>query len=133
MSSEDLDPATIFHVPKQKPPPDPVPAERRFLISSYPPVGQVTQTVTSEVLFHAVLEFDHSRASKPWQVAVWHTRGDEAGHPWTQTLLAPTAGGSEPHTLQTLDALSYSDRTHRRLNTSRMLLQLKPCRKAEPS
>lgn len=97
------DPESTFHITKQKPPPEAVPAEMRFLLSSHPPVGQVTQVASREVLFRAILEVDQTRASKPWQVALWHCH-DGGGGDWAESALVPTPSGSEPCVLQSLDA-----------------------------
>ncbi len=105
MSATELDPATIYHIPKQKPPPDPVPAEMRLLLSSYPPLSQVTQTGLREIVFYALLEVDQTRASKPWQVALWHcSGGGGSDEQWVETALARTAVEDEPRVLQSLDA-----------------------------
>jgi len=102
MSWEGFDPTTVFHIPKQKPPPELVSVEMRVVLSSYPPLGQITQTKSGEVEFHAVLEVDHTRATKPWQVALWHSTGDNAAG-WSEMVLSRTEASKEPFKLQLQD------------------------------
>lgn len=71
-------------------------------LSTYPPLGQVTQTAFGEVVFHALLEVDQSRGAEPWQVSLWHT-SDKDGQAWTETLLSRSEDGNVPSALQPLD------------------------------
>jgi hypothetical protein len=45
-------------------------------ITSYPPLGQVTLINESTATFIILLETDHSRASKAWEVSLWHSYGE---------------------------------------------------------
>ncbi|XXH02549.1 hypothetical protein Hte_008925 [Hypoxylon texense] len=65
-------------------------------ISSYPPVGQVTQLRDNSFQFFALLEVQNEYAEDPWEVAVWHSAGDG----WTETLLSPISATDSPSSLQ---------------------------------
>lgn len=74
-------------------------------LSSYPPLGQVTQTSEEEVLFYAILEIPSALVAGLWQVAVWHSEGD-AGCTWAETILSRIGDGDEPSSLQLTDGTS---------------------------
>ncbi len=104
MSSAAYDFATEFQavfVPKQKPPPEPVPSEERMTLSSYPPMGQVTQLLSGKVLFSAILMVDQTRENEPWQVALWHSSSDR--EEWVETVLSRTEDSMVPFALHPLD------------------------------
>jgi hypothetical protein len=54
-------------------------------ISTYPPLGQVTQIDKSTTVFTALLEVDESRDSDPWQVSLWHSEGKK----WQEVPMEP--------------------------------------------
>jgi hypothetical protein len=66
------------YIPKQKGPPASNSPSMKAYISTYPPLGQVTQIEKSTSVFTALLEVDESRVSDPWQVSLWwHSEGEE--------------------------------------------------------
>ncbi len=71
-------------------------------LSSYPPLGQVTQTSGEEVLFYAILEIPPAHVTGLWQVAVWHSEGD-AGCAWAETILSRIEDDNKPSSLQLTD------------------------------
>ncbi len=86
-------------IPKQKAAPDALPEELRMTLSSYPPLGQVTQVPSRDVTFHAILDIHEKHASEPWQVALWHSSGEDGGV-WNETLLVLAGDGKRPTSLQ---------------------------------
>ncbi|KAI0882239.1 glycoside hydrolase family 36 protein [Annulohypoxylon maeteangense] len=66
-------------------------------LSSYPPLGQVTQLKDEDFQFTVLLEVDNDLADDPWEVAVWHSSTDGD---WTETSLSPTPTGHSPVSLQ---------------------------------
>ncbi|KFX96760.1 hypothetical protein V490_03157 [Pseudogymnoascus sp. VKM F-3557] len=48
----------------------------KALISSWPPVGQVTETSNEKTPFTVLLETDEAGVSVSWEVAVWYSAGD---------------------------------------------------------
>ncbi|KAI1479328.1 glycoside hydrolase family 36 protein [Daldinia eschscholtzii] len=66
-------------------------------ISSYPPLGQVTQFKDKTFQFIALLEVDTVYAEDPWEVAVWHSSSDTD---WTEKLLSPISVDNSPSSLQ---------------------------------
>ncbi|ROW14847.1 hypothetical protein VPNG_03820 [Cytospora leucostoma] len=83
---EDYD-ELIYHIPKQKK--SPVDLEKMgATVSTWPPLGQLTQVQKARVAFIAVLEVPVDQAKQPWEVALWHSTGE--GSDWTETILSPT-------------------------------------------
>lgn len=103
MSDEPYDFATEFQavfIPKQKPPPEPIAAaEMGATLSSYPPLGQVTQLKSPNVFFTVLLEIEDNDAQKPWEVALWHSSDDGE---WSETALSPAQSGQAPSSLQSV-------------------------------
>ncbi|KAI1077419.1 glycoside hydrolase family 36 protein [Whalleya microplaca] len=66
-------------------------------ISSYPPLGQVTQLKHDAVDFVALLEVEETHAGDPWEVAIWHC---STGSEWEEKLLSPVSHGDSPFSLQ---------------------------------
>ncbi|KAI2614882.1 glycoside hydrolase family 36 protein [Hypoxylon sp. NC1633] len=62
-------------------------------ISSYPPLGQVTQLKDKTFQFLALLEVEEDFADDSWEVAIWHSSAD--GN-WTEKLLSPVPGSDPP-------------------------------------
>ncbi|KAI1267597.1 glycoside hydrolase family 36 protein [Xylariaceae sp. FL1019] len=65
-------------------------------LTTYPPLGQVTQPKSNEVLFSAILQVDDTFAENPWQLALWHSGGAS----WKETLLSPIPASESPPFLQ---------------------------------
>ncbi|KAK4193272.1 putative galactinol--sucrose galactosyltransferase 6 [Podospora australis] len=56
-------------------------------ITTYPPLGQVTQfTDSSTIIFHALLDIPTGLQYEPWELALWHSDG--GGH-WSGTAFHP--------------------------------------------
>ncbi|KAI2472617.1 glycoside hydrolase family 36 protein [Annulohypoxylon bovei var. microspora] len=68
-------------------------------ISSFPPLGQVTQLKDQDFQFTALLAVDNDLADDLWEVAVWHSSTDDD---WTETLLKPIPTGHSLLSLQTV-------------------------------
>ncbi|KAI1465436.1 glycoside hydrolase family 36 protein [Daldinia caldariorum] len=66
-------------------------------ISSYPPLGQVTQLKDNTFQLYALLEVDNSYADEPWDVAVWYS---SSGADWTEKLLSSISVDNSPLSLQ---------------------------------
>ena len=78
-----------------------IPMPQAMAVSSYPPIGQVTQSGEREITFYVMLETEQHRASQAWQVALWHSRGGD-GQSWEETLLHPCRDGDGPFELDHL-------------------------------
>jgi hypothetical protein len=104
MASEDFDFSAYFQavfIPKQRPPPDPLPPGTIMAsVSTYPPLGQITQLKTGHVTFVAVLEVGEARANDPWEVALWQSSSVDGSREWTEHSVSPTASDRVPSTLQ---------------------------------
>lgn len=61
----------------------------KVLVSSWPPVGQVTESSNERVQFTVLLETDEEGASTNWDVAIWYLSGDE----WKEAPLSATTAG----------------------------------------
>ncbi|KAI0126386.1 raffinose synthase Sip1 [Xylariales sp. AK1849] len=86
-------------IPKQKPPPEPVvTGEMGASVSSYPPLGQVTQLKNGNIKFIALLDVEEKDAKECWEVAVWHSA---EGGDWAETILSPLKDGPAPSSVQT--------------------------------
>lgn len=113
MASEEYDFAEVFQavfIPKQRPPPDPLPEGTVMAsISTYPPLGQVTQLKTSNVAFVAVLEVGESHANSPWEAALWHSAPAGQSEAWVEHPLSPSDPDQVPSNLQ---AVSSGSRLH---------------------
>lgn len=66
-------------------------------ISSYPPLGQVTQFKDNSFQLLALLEVDSSCTEDPWEVAVWYS---SSGADWTEKPLSPISVNDSPSALQ---------------------------------
>lgn len=89
-------------IPKQKPPPEPNVAKMGATVSTYPPLGQVTQLKSGNFEFVACLEVERSHDSYPWEVYVWHSNGPQ--EQWSETHLRRIQSpedGSAPTLIQT--------------------------------
>jgi hypothetical protein len=73
------------YIPKQTGPPASDDPSMKAYISTYPPLGQVTQIGKSTTVFTALLEIDESRASDPWQISLWHSNGKQ----WQEVPMDP--------------------------------------------
>lgn len=104
MASEPADFAETFQavfIPKQRPPPEPQPENVTMAsVSSFPPLGQVTQLKNGDVEFIAVLEVPESDGSSPWEVALWHSKASDEGEEWVEHRLSPSGPDAVPSTLQ---------------------------------
>lgn len=74
-----------FHIPIQKSFANLNLLNMKAFVSSYPPLGQVTQIDTSTKLFTVLLAVDESRANEQWQVSLWH---NTEGSDWKENTLA---------------------------------------------
>ncbi|KAH6853927.1 glycoside hydrolase superfamily [Chaetomium sp. MPI-CAGE-AT-0009] len=63
-------------------------------ISTYPPLGQVTQLEDGDVTFHAVLEIPSELKAEPWQLAFWYLNGD--GSEWIEVEGIPSQLDAQP-------------------------------------
>lgn len=101
MSDENYDFEKEFQavfIPKQKPPPEIKAAgEMGAAVSTYPPLGQVTQLKNGNIKFIALLEVDTKEATEPWELAIWQ---NSQGGDWTETTLSPLKDGPAPSSLQ---------------------------------
>lgn len=104
MTSEEVyDFGAVFQaafIPRQKPPPDPLPQDVMVSVSTYPPLGQVTQLKSEAVSFVAVLEAPQGQGSEPWEVAIWHSVASGKDPEWTEHGLTPSGEDQVPSTLQ---------------------------------
>ena len=117
MSEEPYNFADVFQsvfIPKQKPAPPPVPEDKMAFISTYPPLGQVTQLKGGVIEIVAVLEVPQFLENAPWQLALWHS--GEGGE-WVETPLTLSQHGN-PSSLQ----LS-NDKLSRLYFTTRLSIQ----------
>jgi hypothetical protein len=87
MEEYDLD---IYHIPRSKSPPDPMSDSMRVSVSTYPPLGQVTQLKTNIVSFVAVLETYEGLADEAWEVSLWHSGSDVGRDCWVEAALTPS-------------------------------------------
>lgn len=101
MSEEEYDFGNEFQavfIPKQKPPPESIASGGMgATLSTYPPLGQITQLKHGSIKFIALLEVDEKQASDPWELALWH---NSEGGEWTETLLPSLRDGPTPSFLQ---------------------------------
>ncbi|KAI0171635.1 raffinose synthase Sip1 [Pestalotiopsis sp. NC0098] len=101
MSDEEYDFEKEFQavfIPKQKPPPEPiVTGEMGATVSSYPPLGQVTQLKKGDIKFLVLIDVDEADVNEPWEVAIWHNAGTGD---WTETGLSRVSDGVTPTSLQ---------------------------------
>ncbi|KAI1378578.1 glycoside hydrolase family 36 protein [Hypoxylon crocopeplum] len=66
-------------------------------ISSYPPLGQVTQLKDKAFQLCVLLEVEDDLADDSWEVVVWYSPADGG---WTEKLLSPSPGDDYPPSLQ---------------------------------
>lgn len=86
----------IYHVPKQKKPTNF--NSMGASVSVFPPLGQITQVRKQGIAVTACLEIPADQAEQSWELAVWHSTGDEH---WTETVLSSTK--KTPSNLQGVD------------------------------
>jgi hypothetical protein len=79
-------------IPKQKSPPNSDDPSMKAYISTFPPLGQVTEIDHSTSLFTALLEVDESRAADAWQISLWHSEGE--GKEWREVPMDPVKNAS---------------------------------------
>lgn len=70
-------------------------------ISSYPPLGQITQLKDQNFHLIALLEVGKDVANDPWEVAVWYTFDH---HNWSEKILPPLPSSDCPPSLQTINS-----------------------------
>ncbi|KFZ08038.1 hypothetical protein V501_06122 [Pseudogymnoascus sp. VKM F-4519 (FW-2642)] len=68
----------------------------KALISSWPPVGQVTETSNGKISFTVLLETDEGGVSAAWEVAVWYSSGDS----WKETPLTRKGALDKPKSVE---------------------------------
>ncbi|KAI5922040.1 raffinose synthase Sip1 [Camillea tinctor] len=73
----------------------------RARLSSFPPLGQITQLKTEAVNFYSLLEVDIEDVDSPWQIAIWHAA---VGRAWEEKLMVPVDGSDAPISLQTVNS-----------------------------
>ena len=73
------------YIPKQTPREAYVLGSVKAMITSYPPLGQVTFVEGTTTPFMILLETDKSRATDAWEVSLWHPNGIE----WQESQLKP--------------------------------------------
>jgi len=71
----------------------------KAIITSYPPLGQITFVEGTTTAFMILLETDQSRATNSWEVSLWHSNGIE----WreSQLTLVKDAAADLPMVIQT--------------------------------
>jgi hypothetical protein len=108
------------YIPKQKGPPASDAASMKAYISTYPPMGQVTQIDQSTSVFTALLEVDKSRAADLWQVSLWHSEGKE----WRECPMDPVRNASaHPTSLQSAKPV-FGSSLHRLYFTTPLAIHL---------
>lgn len=100
---EESDFSKLF-VPEQQPVPPVLRETQMYFISTYPPLGGISQVPAGEVVFYLQLQVHQSLAKEPWEVALWHSSGDGAsGGEWAETTLSTSRKHQVPSNLQTMD------------------------------
>ncbi|KAK6859779.1 Sip1-like protein [Apiospora arundinis] len=97
---EPYDFATEFQavfIPKQKPPPEPSATDMGVTLSSFPPLGQVTQLKTGNGRFTVLLEVGENEADESWEVAAWHSSD---GAEWKEETMTPLKEGLASTSIQ---------------------------------
>lgn len=89
----------IYHVPKQKKPTHT--STMGASVSVYPPLGQITQVSKQVISIIALLEVSADAAEQSWELAIWHSNGDDN---WTETALSLAPAQKTPSTLQMVDS-----------------------------
>lgn len=74
-----------IYIPKQKAPPASDAPIMKANISTFPPLGRVTQIDQNISVFTAILEVDEARAAEKWQISLWHSEGKE----WHEVPMDP--------------------------------------------
>lgn len=87
MTLEDYNPDDVFQamfIPRQKPPSPPT--KDNMIVTSYPPLGQLTILPTNSKLidFTVLLEVDQIRDHETWEVAIWYLTVENT---WEDLLL----------------------------------------------
>lgn len=88
----------IYHVPKQKKPTHT--NSMGASVSIYPSLGQITQVQKQVISVTALLEVPADQAKESWELAVWHSEGDDN---WTETILSLAPPQRTPSNLQNVD------------------------------
>ena len=66
-------------------------------ISSFPPLGQVTQLQSDTISFLVSIEVNEVNSKDAWEASVWHSTADAE---WRETPLVRTLSASSPSPLQ---------------------------------
>jgi hypothetical protein len=94
-------------IPKRRPPPDPLPEGTVMAsMSTYPPLGQVTQLKTGDVDFVAILDVAETHASSLWEVALWYSNSADQSQEWVEHRLDRSDSRRSPSDLQALQGAS---------------------------
>ena len=89
-------------IPRQKLSPTPELAVRAKMgpgisgITSFPPLGQVTQLLSIKASFLVLIEVDEINAGDPWEVSIWHSSPDSADSEWREAPLTRTPPNASP-------------------------------------
>jgi hypothetical protein len=95
------------YIPKQRAAPEPLPEGTVMAhVSTFPPLGQVTQLKNSDVNFVAVLEVDQNHVSSTWEVALWYSDSSHESQQWVEQALGPSDARQTPSDLQVLQGTS---------------------------
>lgn len=108
------------YIPRQKGPPPLDAASMKAYISTYPPMGQVTQIDGSTSLFTALLEVDESRAADSWQVSLWHSEGSG----WRECPMDPVRNASSYPTSLQASKPAFGSALHRLCFTTPLAIHL---------
>jgi hypothetical protein len=79
-----------IYIPKQTPPKFAYALKgstMKTLITSNPPLSQVTLVKGATVEFTVLLETDEPQGAETWEISLWYSRGDE----WHESPLSPSA------------------------------------------
>jgi hypothetical protein len=102
MSDDEYDFGAEFQavfIPKQKPAPPPFITQMGASVSSYPPLGQVTQVKNGGLTFVVLLDVEEKDAQLPWEVSLWHSSSD-GDSTWSESTLSLIRDGPAPATIQ---------------------------------
>lgn len=95
ITSDGMDVFQAKYIPKQKSHSLNATAAMKAYISTYPPMGRVTQIGQSTISFTALLEVEESHASDSWQISIWHSEGSA----WRETSMGPLKDTLHPTSL----------------------------------
>jgi hypothetical protein len=106
-------------------------ADMSPLVSTFPPLGQVTRLGSDYVVFHALLEVNETENDQDWDIALWHSTGASE---WTESPMSVLPGDKaftsmqigEPHkrrylfqaTVQVISPLHFTLKFRKRADTS---------------